>query len=223
MLNDLVNPQKSDIRSRIYQLADHDPMILMGDDPRLPPMPKAPTLLDFFRLRFGNAEHLLQSARLAMITGQDEKVITACLLHDIAVIGFIRGDHGYWGEQMVAPYVAPEVAWAIRVHQALRFYPDDSVGYTYPELYLRAFGGDYRPDPYIEREYQQARAHKWYMTGRLLTLNDVYAFDPEVHVKLEDFTDIIGRNFKQPAEGLGFDGSPCAHIWRTIIRPSKFL
>lgn len=223
MLDDLVNPQKSDIRSRLYQLADHDPVILMGDDPRLPPMPAAPTLMDFFRLRFGNAEHLLQSARLAMITGQDEKVITACLLHDIAVIGFIRGDHGYWGQQMVAPYVDEEVAWAIRVHQALRFYPDESVGYTYPDLYLKAFGPDYRPDPYIDREYQQARKHKWYMTGRLLTLNDVYAFDPEVQVKLEDFTDVIGRNFKQPAEGLGFDGSSCAHLWRTIIRPSKFL
>jgi len=223
MLDDLVDPKRSDIRSRLYQLADHEPRIIMGDDPRLPPMPAAPTLLDFFRLRFANAEHLLQSARLAMITGQDEKVITACLLHDIAVVGFIRGDHGYWGEQMVAPYVDPEVAWAIRVHQALRFYPDESVGYSYPELYLKAFGEDYRPDPYIEQEYRRAKDHKWYMTGRLLTLHDLYAFDPDVTVQLDDFTDIIGRNFKQPAEGMGFDGSPCAHLWRTIIRPTKFL
>jgi len=27
----------------------------------------------------------------------DEKIILACLLHDIGVIGFIRADHGYWG------------------------------------------------------------------------------------------------------------------------------
>jgi hypothetical protein len=40
---------------------------------------------------------------------------------------------------------------------------------------------------------------------------------------LEDFTDIIGRNFRQPEEGLGFDSSPVAHMWRTIIWPTKFL
>lgn len=211
-----------DLRSRLYQLADHKPSIIMGDDPRLPAMPAAPTLADFFHLRFTGTQHLLQSARLALLAGHSETIITACLLHDIAVCGFIRGDHGYWGEQMLAPYVDAEVAWAIRVHQALRFYPDESVGYTYPDLY-RAFGEDYRPDPYIEQEYQQARKHRWYMTARILTMNDVYSFDPDVVVPLEDFTDILGRNFRQPVEGLGFDGSGCAHLWRTIIRPNKFL
>jgi hypothetical protein len=39
----------------------------------------------------------------------------------------------------------------------------------------------------------------------------------------EQFTDIIGRNFKQPAEGLGFDGSPVAHMWRTMIWPNNLL
>jgi len=38
-----------------------------------------------------------------------------------------------------------------------------------------------------------------------------------------DFVDIIGRNFKQPKEGLGFDSSPTAHMWRTIIAPTKYL
>ena len=42
-------------------------------------------------------------------------------------------------------------------------------------------------------------------------------------VLLEEFTDVIGRNFKQPKEGLGFDGSPTAHMWRTIIWPNNFL
>jgi hypothetical protein len=61
------------------------------------------------------------------------------------------------------------------------------------------------------------------MTSRLITVNDLYAFDPAVHVELEEFTDVVGRNFKQPKEGLGFDGSPTAHMWRTIIWPTKFL
>jgi hypothetical protein len=61
------------------------------------------------------------------------------------------------------------------------------------------------------------------MTSREITINDLYAFDPDVTVDVEDFTDIIGRNFKQPKEGLGFDGSPTAHMWRTMIWPNNFL
>ena len=215
-----------DARSTIYKLADHDDAktrIIMGDDPRLSPMPAEPTLIDFFKHRFEYVDHLLQSARLALLSGQNETVITACLLHDVAVCGFIRGDHGYWGEQMIAPYVTEEVAWAVRVHQALRFYADEPNGYPYPDAYINWFGADYKPDPYIEYEYQQARNHKWYMTARLLTINDVYSFDPNIKVDISEFTDIIGRNFKQPSQGLGFDNSPCAHIWRSIIRPNKFL
>ena len=153
----------------------------------------------------------------------DEKIVLACLLHDIGVIGFIRADHGYWGAQMVAPYVDEEVAWAIRAHQALRFYPDESVGYSYPKSYVKNFGPDYRPEPYIEAEYKRALNHKWYMTARLITVHDIYSFDPDVHVELEEFTDIIGRNFKQPKEGLGWDASPSAHMWRTLIRPTRYL
>ena len=71
-----------------------------------------------------------------MKAGLPEKMVLACLLHDIAVVGFIRGDHGYWGAQLVEPYVDEEVTWAIRAHQVLRFYPDESVGYEYPQSYV---------------------------------------------------------------------------------------
>jgi hypothetical protein len=115
------------------------------------------------------------------------------------------------------------VSWAIRYHQALRFYADESVGYKYPELYSKLFGPDYQPDEYIARDYAMARNHKWYMTSRLICVNDLYAFDPNVQVELEEFTDVIGRNFKQPKEGLGWDSSPSAHMWRTIMCPTKYL
>ncbi len=59
-------------------------------------------------------------------------MVLACLLHDIAIVSFIRCDHGYWGAQMIEPYVDEEVAWAVKTHQALRFFPDESVGYGYP-------------------------------------------------------------------------------------------
>jgi len=196
---------------------------LMGPDPRLPPMPDKPTLVDYFRNRFASTSHLLQSANHALKAGHNEKVILACLLHDIAVVSFIRCDHGYWGAQMIEPYVDEEVAWAIKVHQALRFFPDEAAGYPYPEAYVKLFGDDYKPEPYIVAEYERARNHKWYMTSRLICVNDVSSFDPNAKVNLDDFVDIIGRNFRQPKEGLGLDDSPSAHMWRTMMWPSRFL
>jgi hypothetical protein len=186
------------------------------------PMPEKPTLVDFFNLRFAPARHVLQSANYALQTGQPEETVLACLLHDV-VQNLIKVDHGWWGAQLVEPYVDERVAWAIRYHAALRFYPDESVGYEYPEMYNRIFGEDYIPEAYIERDYQHARAHEWYMDARLVTLNDTYAFQDGVDVSIEPFIDIIGRHFKQPKEGLGYGGTPSSHMWRTIGNPNKPL
>jgi len=194
-----------------------------GNVKRLPPMPENPTLIDFFKLRFTDtAYHTMQSANLAMKNGMSEEIILACLLHDVAQ-ELIRTDHGWWGAQLFEPYVSEKVAFAIRYHQALRYYADPSVGYEYPDLYRQLFGVDYTPPPYIEATYQMVRKHKWYMEPRMVAVNDLYAFDPNVVVTIESFLDIIGRHFKQPKEGLGNDGSPVAHMWRTIIRPDQPL
>ena len=90
-------------------------------------------------------------------------------------------------------------------------------------MYVKLFGADYVPDPHIQAAHGYAREHKWYMTSRLITVNDLYSFDPNAKVELEEFTDIVGRNFKQPKEGLGFDSSPSAHMWRTINWPTRYL
>jgi hypothetical protein len=42
-------------------------------------------------------------------------------------------------------------------------------------------------------------------------------------VTYDAFEDLVGRNFRQPAERLGFDGSPVAHMGRTMIWPNNFL
>jgi hypothetical protein len=200
-------------------------VVMMGDNPALPAMPERPTLKDFFALRLSKTgtNHMLQSAKLAREHGLGEKVITACLLHDIAIAGLISANHGYWGAQLLAPYVDAEVAWAIEKHEALRYFPDESVGYTYPQSYIDYFGPDYRPPDYLRREAEAARQHRWYMTSRLITVNDIYSFDPGTVVDFGEFEDVVGRNFRQPAEGLGFDGSPVAHMWRTMIWPNNFL
>ena len=223
------------VKSAIYTSGERDPreppprtdttgrLHLMGHDPRLRKMPAKPTLFDFFKYRFGPAAHMLQSARLALKNGCTEKVILACLVHDCSAAGFIRADHGYWAAQLIAPYVDEEVAFAVRYHQVLRFYPDEAFGYKYPDSYVRLFGPDYKPEPYLDRAHEYCRNHKWYETARLLTVNDLYSFDPNLQVELEEFTDIVGRNFRQPEEGLGFDDSPSTHMWRTINWPTRYL
>jgi hypothetical protein len=212
-------------RAMIRNMYKTGAVFMMGQNPALPVMPKKPQLLDFFHYRFSDIAymHLLQSAKLALDAGQDETVVLACLLHDISNGALLRSDHGYWGAQMIAPYVSEEIAWAVQYHQPLRYFADDSVGYKYPDSYKHFFGENYDPPEYIHQAHDEARNHRWYMTSRLITIYDIYSFQDQWDVDPEQFTDIIGRHFKQPKEGLGFDGSPVAHMWRTMIWPHNFL
>lgn len=215
-----------DLRAEMLGRIDDDHVLMMGDNPALPRMPEKPTLQDFFNLRMNPStyRHLVEAAKRAMDDGRDEKVIMACLLHDITNACLIRTDHGYWGAQLISPYVDEEIAWAVRYHQALRYTPDSKVGYEYPELYLQLFGKDYEVPDYIKRDAEFAMQHEWYMTSRYVTLYDIYFFDELAEpVTIEDFNDIIARNFRQPEEGLGFDDSPSSHMWRTMIWPNNFL
>ncbi len=214
-----------DIEPELYEEMQRGAVYMMGDNPALPRMPEKPTLLDFYRLRFGSfaRRHHCQSAKLALESGQSEKIVMACFLHDISNGALVRCDHGYWSAQLIAPYVDEEVAWAVRYHQPLRYFADESVGYEYPEAYNKYFGADYQPPEYMRRDHEYARNHRWYMSSRMITLFDVYAFEPGPEIPFEMFEDIIARNFRQPKEGLGFDGSPVAHMWRSMIWPNNFL
>ena len=151
-----------------------------------------------------------------------EDVILACLLHDV-ILSVMHPDHGWWGAQLLEPYVPELTSFSLRYHQALRFYPDEAFDYVYPEGYLRVFGADYKPEPYLQRTYEFVRNHKWYEYPRLVTVNDFYSFNPDAKVSIEPFIDIIGRHFKQPKEGLGWDNSSSSHMWRTMIMPDRRL
>jgi hypothetical protein len=135
-----------------------------GKVKKLQPMPAKPTFLDFFKLRMDQTgNHVLQSANLAKKRGMSEEIIFACLLHD-TVHALIKADHGYWGAQIYGPYVSEKVAFAVRYHQALRFYEDKEAGYIYPDLYRNMFGEDYVPSPHIQADYKMLKNHKWYTT-----------------------------------------------------------
>jgi hypothetical protein len=197
----------------------------------LPSMPAQPTLADIYTKRlhvathglpFPAGAHCIQSAIQALREGLDEETVLACLLHDIGM-GLARPDHGWWGAQLIEPYVSERVAWAVRHHGPLRFYPDPEVGYEYPQMYVTLFGPDYQPPKYIEDAYHYARKHKWYMTARSVTKFDDYSFERNNSVSIDPLLDIIGRHFRQPKEGLGNDSSSTSHMWRTLIAPDNPL
>lgn len=187
-------------------------------------MPDRPSLTDFFRLRFADpvVAHCLKSASRARKDGQPERYVMAALVHDIS-LNLMKSDHAWWGADLVAPYVDDRIAWAIRNHQALRFFPDAEAGYEYPALYRCVFGEDFTPEPYIQHAYEEARRHKWYMESRMITVNDTYGFVEGPAPTIDEFEDIIGRNWRAPEEGLGYDASPAAHMWRALINPERPL
>jgi hypothetical protein len=75
----------------------------------------------------------------------------------------------------------------------------------------------------MQADYKMLKNHKWYLEPRMVTVNDLYAFEAGVTLTIEPFLDIIGKHFKQPREGLGNDNSPVAHMWRTIAMPDNPL
>ena len=58
---------------------------------------------------------------------------------------------------------------------------------------------------HIEAAFSYTKSHSWYMEARLITLYDDYSFDRTAPPSIDPF---IGRHFRQPLEGLGFDNSP---------------
>lgn len=204
-----------------------DGRFLMGDDPRLPTMPDKPTLMDFYKRRVAlnptGYQHMLQSAQLAATRGCTDKIVLACLLHDLAVTNLIRSDHGYWAAQMIAPYVDPEVTWAVQNHQALRYFAAPAYDYDYPAFYKQVFGEEFVPPHYLVKAHKDAQAHPWYDSAMQVVVNDFYAFDSSIEIEIEQFAALMATSFRQPEAGLGFDDSPSAHMWRTMIWPNNFL
>jgi hypothetical protein len=78
------------------------------------------------------------------------------------------------------------VGWAVRHHPALRYFPEEFVGYSYPEPYIHYFGEDYQPPDYLRQACEQALRHKWCVTATLITVNDAYASDPDIVIGIDD-------------------------------------
>ena len=90
-------------------------------------------------------------------------------------------------------------------------------------LFDTLFGEDFEVPAYIHDAQQAALVHPWYDTAMQVVVNDFYAFDENMTIDLATFEPLISKHFFQPERGLGFDDSPAAHMWRTMIWPNNFL
>jgi len=79
----------------------------MADDPRLPKMPDNRPLFDFSATASAPPLTCCRARGSPKRNGVSEKIVLACLLHDIAIAGFIRSDHGYWSAQLLEPTSTP--------------------------------------------------------------------------------------------------------------------
>ena len=103
---------------------------------------------------------------------------------------------------MVGPYVDEEVAWVDREARGAALLRRMSrwatpirqayIDYFGPGLPARLTTSAGRP--------RRRGKHRWYMTSRLLTINDIYSFDPNVVVDFDEFEDVVGRQLP-PARG----------------------
>ena len=60
--------------------------------------------------------HCLQTATLAEKAGADDEVVVASLCHDIGKAISVP-NHGAIAAEILRPYVRPDVAWMLQVHQ----------------------------------------------------------------------------------------------------------
>lgn len=122
---------------------------------------------------------------------------------------------------MIEPDVHAEVAWSVKYHQALRYFPAPE--YDYPAINKEVSSEDFEPPDYLYQAREVAMAHPWYDSAMQVVVNDFYAFEQNTSLKFTAFTGLVERHFRRPASGLGFDESPSAHMWRTVIWPNNFL
>ena len=179
----------------------------------------------FLQARFASTNHLLQSATHALKAGLDEKTILACLLHDIGVVSFIRCDHGYWGAQLIEPYVDEEVSWAIRVHQALRFFPDESVGLQVSgHVHQACSAPDYRARA-LYRRGVRARPEPQVVHDRAADLRQRHLFVRSRTPRSISTTSSTSSAATSSSRRKAWASTtaPSAHMWRTLMWPTRFL
>jgi predicted HD phosphohydrolase len=125
--------------------------------------------------------HSCQTAARAEASGAEPDVVTAALCHDIAKV-ISEPNHPAVAAALIEPFVRPEVAWMVRVHQ-------DFQGRHYYEFIGR--------DPNLR---EQHRGHPAYeLAERFGDEWDQTSFDPDYPTPpLEHFEPLVREIFAAP-------------------------
>jgi len=184
-------------------------------------MPDRPTLRDFYLLRSTRSPHPPAAERpVARENGLDEKSHWRGLLHDIAIAGLVSANHGYWGAHWSRAYSGRgRSPGPIEKHEALRLLPRRGGGVQLPEAYIDYFGRTTARCLYTAGGVGGAQ-HRWYMTSRLVTINDIYSFDPNVTASSTSSPTSWGGT-SAAHQGIGLRRVAVAHMWRTMIWPKQ--
>ncbi len=128
--------------------------------------------------------HVLQTATRAERAGADNEIVTAALCHDIAK-AVSEPNHPAVAAALLSPYVRPEVAWMIEVHQ------------DFQGRYYYAFLGR---DP--ESRAQHVGHPSYGLAERFADEWDQASFDPEYDtLALEHFEPLVREVFAAPRYG----------------------
>jgi predicted HD phosphohydrolase len=128
--------------------------------------------------------HMCQTAARAEADGAEPDVIAAALCHDIAK-SISEPNHPAVAAALIAPFVRPEVAWMVEVHQ-------DFQGRHYYEFIGR--------DPNLRERH---RGHPHYdLAERFADEWDQTSFDPDYPTPpLEHFEPLVREIFSAPRRG----------------------
>jgi predicted HD phosphohydrolase len=105
--------------------------------------------------------HALQTATRAEVAGESLDVVVAALCHDMAK-PLIAANHGAIAAEMLRPYVSPDIAWMIQVHQ---------------DFQGRHYYGFLGLDPDAREPYRDHPAYD--LAARFADEYDQTAFDPK--------------------------------------------
>jgi hypothetical protein len=161
---------------------------------------------------FHQGHHALQSAEWALEHDCDDEVVTAAFLHDYGKL-INRRKHSWFSAEMMRPYVSERVYFMIQVHFDIgHLLMDREPWFSAPCFAPEANRLD------LEERLQWIRNHEWFKGAALVCKAEIEARTPKrCPDVIGDLRKVLGRTFKLPRQGLGYDHSSAAELWKVAI------
>jgi hypothetical protein len=161
---------------------------------------------------FHQGHHALQSAAWALHNDCDDEIITAAFLHDYGKL-INRRKHSWFSAEMMKPYVSERVYFMIQVHFDIGHLLMQREPWFSAPCFSEAAG---RTD--LDERLAWIAAHPWFGGASLVCKAELEARIPkQCPDVVDDLRKVLGRTFKLPRRGLGYDGSSAAELWRIPI------